>query len=233
MIQFGKVYAGSGVDTVRIYFNADWQPTDSANAEYYEKVWHDNSLWHMNDYFKNHSPKMIATFQDDSLQVKTGSCLLYYDNGRLSEKTNYVNGRLEGPQVWYFPNGQKSEEGVYKADSVVSALLWTEDGLPDPTGVPMIVRPSFDGDMSSVIASNLRYPPEARENGYQGKALISFLITAKGNMAKATVVRSSGYEELDQEALRVVMTLRKWRPGKHHNRPLDMRYTLPIAFKID
>ena len=161
----------------------------------------------------------------------------WFENGHLAESTNYKDGMLHGPQVWYFKNGQRSEEGIYERDSAITVKLWTEDGTPDPEGIPNIVMPAFstaDGKaLAGFLGSELRYPENQRRKGQEGRTKVQFVVAEDGSIRETTVVESSGVKELDAEALRVIRAMPKWRPGRNHNRPVKIWFTLPVTFKLD
>lgn len=81
------------------------------------------------------------------------------------------------------------------------------------------------------IARNLQYPEIAAENGVQGKVIVQFVVEKDGSISKATVVRGVD-ASLDKEALRVVNKMDKWQPGKQGGKPVRVKYTLPIQFKL-
>ena len=62
--------------------------------------------------------------------------------------------------------------------------------------------------------------------------LCSFVITKEGKVTDAHVVKSSGTESLDNEALRVVNNMPDWKPGKENGEPVNVHYTIPVVFKL-
>lgn len=100
----------------------------------------------------------------------------------------------------------------------------------------MIVEemPEFPGGQAALqkyLASSVKYPVIAQENGIQGRVYVQFVISAKGEVTNATVLRGVD-SSLDKEALRVVENMPKWKPGKQRNRPVRVSYTVPINFVL-
>ena len=94
--------------------------------------------------------------------------------------------------------------------------------------------PEFVGGMealSQYIADNIRYPEQAKRDNTQGKVLVRFTIQADGSVADAEVLRGIG-SGCDEEALRVVNAMPKWKPGHVNGNPVRVQYTLPITFKL-
>lgn len=84
----------------------------------------------------------------------------------------------------------------------------------------------------SFISRNLRYPAHAMQNNIQGRVIVQFVVTADGKTASARVLRGVT-EELDAEALRVVASIPdNWEPGRINGKPVNVLYTLPIAFRL-
>ena len=92
--------------------------------------------------------------------------------------------------------------------------------------------PSFPGgNVSKWIAKNVKYPVLAMENGIQGKVFIQFVIERDGSITDVKVVRGVD-ASLDKEAVRVVQSMPKWKPGKQRGKPVRVAYTLPINFQL-
>jgi len=95
--------------------------------------------------------------------------------------------------------------------------------------------PEFQGQSSDAfrtyIQQNLNYPVIAQENGISGRVYVQFDIGPDGNVTNAVVVRGVD-PSLDKEALRVVRSSPKWKPGSQRGRPVRVRFTFPIVFQL-
>ncbi|MGM9753232.1 MAG: energy transducer TonB [Candidatus Cryptobacteroides sp.] len=96
-------------------------------------------------------------------------------------------------------------------------------------------KPSFRGGdanaFSKWVAERLVYPEIAKENGVQGRVMVSFTIKADGSVANVKVTRSLD-PALDKEAVRVVSSSPKWTPGKQRDRAVNVTYNLPVIFQL-
>ncbi|PIF06595.1 MAG: energy transducer TonB [Draconibacterium sp.] len=95
-------------------------------------------------------------------------------------------------------------------------------------------RPEFPGGeraLQHYIASAVNYPVVAQENGIKGKVLVSFIIDEYGNVTNVEIYRSV-HPSLDNEALRVIRTLPKWKPGKQGGEAVRVKYFVPINFEL-
>ena len=71
----------------------------------------------------------------------------------------------------------------------------------------------------------------AKEN-VQGKVFVEFTVTKDGKVTNPNVLKSSGHDEFDQEAIRVVNKMPNWKPGEKNGNAVDSKMTLPFMFKL-
>lgn len=94
--------------------------------------------------------------------------------------------------------------------------------------------PEFPGGMTKLadyLAKNIKYPQMARESGIQGRVFVNFVVEPDGSVSNVTVMRSLG-GGCDEEAMRVVKSMPKWKPGKQRGKPVRVSYILPVNFKL-
>lgn len=97
------------------------------------------------------------------------------------------------------------------------------------------VMPEFPGgDAARVkfLAENLKYPPQARENGIQGTVFVTFVVGKSGTISEAKIIRGIG-GGCDEEAIRVVRMMPSWIPGKQNGRQVPVQFNLPIKFSLE
>lgn len=92
-------------------------------------------------------------------------------------------------------------------------------------------QPAFNGNINQWLASNLKYPPVAAENGIEGRVIVQFVVGKDGSIHSAQVVRGVD-SSLDKEALRVVNSMPKWVPGKQNGQAVNCKFTLPVVFRL-
>ncbi|MCD7937041.1 MAG: energy transducer TonB, partial [Tannerellaceae bacterium] len=91
--------------------------------------------------------------------------------------------------------------------------------------------PGGDAEMLKFVSRNIRYPVIAQENGIQGRVVCTFTVNQDGSVVDAEVLRGID-PSLDKEALRVIGTMPKWKPGKQRGKAVRVRYTLPVVFRL-
>jgi protein TonB len=82
--------------------------------------------------------------------------------------------------------------------------------------------------ISQIIQNNITYPYIARKMGWEGKVLISFVLTKDGKISFLTVEKSSGYKVLDENAIDTIKKVSKYFPLP----PLDVKIKIPISYKL-
>ena len=96
-------------------------------------------------------------------------------------------------------------------------------------------KPSFNkGDANEFakwVNSRLVYPEIAKENGVQGRVTLQFTVEADGRVSNVHVLRGVD-ESLDKEAVRVVSSSPKWKPGRQRDRAVKVSYTFPVIFQL-
>ena len=95
-------------------------------------------------------------------------------------------------------------------------------------------NPEFSSNgenLNSFLAKNIRYPVSARDNNITGKVHLTFIVDEIGNI-KNIKISKGVYEALDNEAIRVVKLMPKWKPGKYKGKPVKVILALPISFDI-
>ena len=96
------------------------------------------------------------------------------------------------------------------------------------------VMPEFPGGaakMMEYIQKNMKYPMMARESDIQGRVFVNFVVEPDGSISNVTVMRGIG-GGCDEEALRVVNSMPKWKPGKQRGSAVRCSFTVPIIFKL-
>ena len=91
--------------------------------------------------------------------------------------------------------------------------------------------PGGDQAMMDFVAKNVQYPQEARDKGISGRVLVSFIVEKDGSIADVKVVKGIG-GGCDEEAVRVVKAMPKWKPGKDKGKPVRVSYMMPFTFKL-
>ncbi len=162
------------------------------------------------------------TFQFYQLRISVNSKLQNTDkvNGDLKKMSEFVDG---------LPFNQ-----VITAD--YNELTGISNEI-DSGKVFMIVQtmPEYPGGEKALyeyLATNIKYPYDARVKGIQGRVFVSFIVDTDGYVKDIQVIRGIG-GGCDEEAVRLVENMKRWTPGINSNgNPVKVRYNLPIKFSL-
>jgi len=86
-------------------------------------------------------------------------------------------------------------------------------------------------EIMKYIAKNTKYPPIAKENNITGRVFVSFVVDKTGKVTQVKVLRGVD-KYLDAEAVRVVQSMPKFKPGKQRGKTVSVQYSVPINFKL-
>lgn len=96
--------------------------------------------------------------------------------------------------------------------------------------------PEFPGGgtpaLMQYLRENMRYPEAARKNGTQGRVTVQFVVAEDGSIKQPKILRPVD-KDMDAEALRLISSMPKWKPGRQKGQPVAVRYTAPVVFRLD
>ncbi len=147
------------------------------------------------------------------------------------EVLNVVEDNVETESIEVNAEDDKAEEVVIAAP--VEAPQEEEE--EEVIFVVVESMPEFPGGQQALfkyLSENVKYPVIAQENGIQGRVICQFVVNKDGSIVDVEVVRSGGDPSLDKEAIRVIKSMPKWKPGKQRGKPVRVKYTVPVNFKL-
>ncbi|WP_345221843.1 TonB family protein [Hymenobacter koreensis] len=236
-----REYAMNGTLLLRGFLTPDEPPTRAGQFTWY----HPNGVKASQTYFRN--------------DEVNGLFVAWYDDGKVRERGEYDNGQRNGRWLSVHRNGQKRSEGQYVGSrplgdwrfyydsGQLAAVESIERGLPtaltfyNENGAlqagPLLRRvpPAFPGGEIALLEylnMHTEYPKDARRKGITGKVYISYTVGEDGRVGQVRVVRGLS-ADVDNEALRVVRSLPRFKPGREYNVPTAFTYTVPIHFAPD
>jgi len=125
------------------------------------------------------------------------------------------------------------DESLVEPDAPPAPAVIEEPGEEEPfTYVEQMPEfPDGQAALYEFLRENIKYPAIARENGISGQVVVRFVVSKDGTISKAEIVKGLG-GGLNDEALRVVKKMPKWKPGKHNGRAVPVTFNLPIKFQL-
>ena len=154
---------------------------------------------------------------------------------QVAEVLNVVEDDVEVENTDLLSSEDNQAEA--QTQTYVPPVVKVEEEEQSSQQVFMVVEemPEFPGGQAalmSFIAKSIKYPVVAQENGIQGRVTCSFVVNKDGSIVDAEVIRGID-PSLDKEALRVINTMPKWKPGKQRGKPVRVKFTVPINFRLN
>lgn len=200
-----------------------------------------DSLRKITVYFKSGSKKSEALqkkkeskFSSEGFFWQTdGEYTEWYENGKPFKVINYMNGKNDGKLILFWKNGQtKRDDLFHNGELIVGKCI---DSLVNEIEYfPYEVMPEFPGGengLKKYLSKNIRYPLYSQMRGIQGRVLVIFVVAKSGSIIK-TEIKESVSPDIDAEALRLVKRMPKWKPGLQDGEAVDVKYILPINFRL-
>jgi protein TonB len=100
--------------------------------------------------------------------------------------------------------------------------------------LPTNQNPEFPGGLNEFykfLSNGIKYPLNARKNKIHGRVDISFIVETDGSLTDIKVSRSVS-PDLDDEALRLIKSSPKWKPGVKNGKLIPVKYSVPINFSL-
>lgn len=110
----------------------------------------------------------------------------------------------------------------------------TDTGTSSEPFLRVEQMPEFEGGMAKLmdfLGKNIHYPGPAQRNGIEGTVVASFVIMPNGEVADITIIKGLGYGT-EEEAMRVLKKMPRWKPGVQNGRKVPVRMTLPIRLEL-
>ncbi|MCF8343163.1 MAG: energy transducer TonB [Bacteroidales bacterium] len=130
--------------------------------------------------------------------------------------------------------GHAQEQSDEEAREVVIMINDSSTSIDEDVFVVVEQMPEFPGGdeaMYKYIADTISYPEKAKKLGLQGRVFVTFVVERDGSINQARILRGIG-GGCDEEALRVVQDMPKWKPGIQRGKPVRVQYNLPIKFTL-
>ncbi len=184
--------------------------------------------------------KIVSTLEDIPILNKVVPQSAMQNNEAVSNKL--IIGQ-------YLETGTDNETGINESTSVlkqqavsgakikVHVVNTKSSAKTQKKEKPLLVveqMPQYPGGLSALgtfLGKKLKYPIKATGKGIQGNVILTFVIDRTGTISNIKVIRGIG-GGCEEEAIRVVRLMPKWKPGKQKGKAVPVQYTLPIKFSI-
>ena len=132
----------------------------------------------------------------------------------------------------------ETEDDASFAVEIRDYIEYSEEEDVEEEEIPLAIveeKPSFMGGDENTftkwVFERIVYPEVAKENGVQGRVVLSFIVDADGYVKNVTVLRGVD-PSIDKEAVRVVSSSPRWKPGRQRDKAVRVRYNFPLNFQL-
>lgn len=149
----------------------------------------------------------------------------------IVEIINVVEDDIKVNEIKIETEDDKNKAVVIAAPVAGPTIVEEDDNVVFQVVEKMPSFPGGDAALFKFLSDNVKYPVIAQENGVQGRVICQFVVNKDGSIVDVEVVRSVD-SSLDKEAIRVIKSMPKWSPGQQRGKPVRVKYTLPVNFKL-
>lgn len=171
---------------------------------------------------KNLVPDVVADAPEEDPPVATVEELETATSGPTTQEGNGEAELILAPEAAAGP-------------TTIEKAIETPPVKDDALFVAVEQMPEFPGGQTALrdfLQRTLRYPTAASSAGISGRVAVMFTVNADGSLTDIQVLKGLGFGT-DEEALRVLKAMPRWKPGRQSGRAVRVRFTLPITFTLD
>jgi protein TonB len=193
---------------------------DIGQSEYYEVT--------TADVYPNSSATTAASEEYDIASKEVSSRTVEHSGNAASEEADSKTASTTQD------NGHDIHEEEQKASDMTpeeSSSTPAEDTKVFSYVDQMPIFPGGESALMNYIASNLKYPSAAQDQGIQGLVMLRFVVTGTGKVGEVQVLKSLD-PSCDREAIRVVKSLPRFTPGRQQGKPVNVWFQLPVRFEL-
>lgn len=225
-----------GQDTT--YYDHDWKKVSfMSKAQYYEIIQRDQADTNKaieTTYFISGQIKMQKSYSVYKDKKLDGKLKEWYENGQIRRDIDYKDDKLNGRVLTYWDNGKPKRIDNFENDKLIDGKCINSDGK-ETIHYDYEKMPEFPGGINALtqyLIKEIRYPNKSRRKGIEGRVVVGFIVNKNGTMSDIKIVESVN-DELDQEAMRVLNKIPKWKPGMIDGEAVRVAFNLPIKFTLN
>jgi periplasmic protein TonB len=229
--------------TKRYFNNDDKEVANPSFARMYKLFDQRDSLLTITAYDLNDNKLSEYNFRSrvekgskDTIDIYYGPFKIWGKDGILWEQGQYYEDKMHGEQIYYYSNGQIQRSTILEHGVFKSGKCFDYDGNEVEYYHTIVdEQPEFPAGQAALfqfLSQKIKYPMKARKNGIEGTVYVGFIVNAIGDIVEVALKRGI-HPSIDNEALRVVAMMPRWKPGKLNGLAVRVAYTVPIKFALE
>ena len=228
---------GQNIDTINnldtIRFNRKWEKTTNKNDYYYYRVIEYDKLhdvYNTTDHYPDGKVQMTGQYLSKETKIKNGNFTWYYPTEMKMMYQLYKNDILLIDER--FDQTGKTIQKVLKKEYIDSLSISEKEKLGISKSIDEPAQfPGGENKLIEYEISHIIYPSEAVKEKIEGKVFVRFTISKNGRPQNATTLYNPS-PLLEKEAIRMVLAMPNWIPGKNNGVIVEDSVLLPIVFKL-
>jgi len=168
----------------------------------------------------------LNQFDTTENYIKEGEYGLYNSEGKLMATVNYKNNKRHGSQKDFYLNGNIKRIVEYDNGYRELEKSFDDQGKEIELNNTIDIAPAYPGglkEMYQYMANNF-----VQRINLSGKIIAEFVIATDGSVTNIKILKGL-HKKLDEEAIRMLKSMPKWKPGTQNGIPVRVVYTLPIT----
>ncbi|MFA9213405.1 MAG: energy transducer TonB [Candidatus Methylacidiphilales bacterium] len=195
---------------------------NSATIEKIEVV--DSLVKNNHDTLENRNsikPKKIKEIKLFEPRKKTRNGTITPTENKLKPQisNNVIQGTVRGITSAHFEEEVEYTTGIVAQEIDSNIIFSNPDVMPEFIG--------GESELYNFVNTNLHLPENAKENNINGKVIVQFIVEKDGSISNIEIVRKLSFG-CDEEVIRIINSMPKWKPGRMNDEPVRMKMTLPI-----
>ena len=223
--------------TVTKYYDDRWREVPADKAVYYATFIKDGSIYQCTTYWKdNNALRGTATYSDTILSSPDGTLVTYDRKGRLEDSIFYSEGKIDF-SYRYYPNGQLALHyhlPYNKTEGVTEAFDENGKKIKDFITQKEAEFKGGEEAWQAYLKKNTDKDLAVKrdKNGTTPAVEVAFTIDEEGQVTNLKISRSSGFKNVDKDALRVISDSPKWNPAISYNKAVKAYKVQTVTYDM-
>ena len=223
--------------TVTKYYDDRWREVPADKAVYYAKFIKDGSMYQCTTYWKdNNALKGKATYPDTTLSSPDGTQVMYDRKGRLEDSIFYSENKIDY-SYRYYPNGQVAVHYHLPSNKKEGITETFDENGKKIKNFIMAREAEFKGGENAwqaYLKKNTDKDLAVRKDkdGVAPGVEVAFTIDEEGQVTNPKITRSSGFKNVDKDALRVISDSPKWNPAISYNKAVKAYKVQTVTYDM-
>jgi periplasmic protein TonB len=212
--------------TDTIWYNSKWEKTEKSNRFYYRVVkWEKvKEAYYVRDFYPSGVTQMEGYYTSMDPEIRHGDFKWWFEDGRRQREAVFKNDSIIKVAEWDAAGNLKDQKELVQTVSY-------KDGEPIYEIKSIEVAPVYPGGNSALfkfLSSNINYSSKGKKGAR--RMIVRFVINDKGKVVDPEVLK--GIDPLlDREALRALSLMPAWEPGKQGGKNVSVKFAMPIVFE--